>query len=757
MKKSRIVPVGPQRSSWWVCKVLPVFVVFCLMASPAWSQQQHGRKKVAVVLSGGGAKGMAHIGALKVIEQAGIPIDIVTGTSMGSIIGGLYAVGYNAAVLDSLARTLDWNYVISDRENLAEQSLADREKQFVYSLSTGLTVGKKNRNDGGLIKGKNLDELFQQLFYGYTDSLNFSKDLPIAFACVATNIVDNTEVDFHSGRLPEALRASMAIPGAFSPVRVGDMVLVDGGLRNNYPADIARAMGADIIIGVTVQGKEKTADDLVGPMSILSQIIDVNCKNKYDENLAMTDVAIRANTTGYTAASFTPAAIDTLIRRGQEEAMTHWDELIALKKRIGISDDFRPTVLHPVRPFVVGDRQRVAEYVFKNMTSTDEKYLRQKFHLSRRDSIDAELIQQLTTCMRIDLNYQTAECQMLPVGKSGDVQAVLIAGNRKTAQVYAGFRFDSEEYAALQLGASIPLKGSLPTNLEMTMRLSKRLMARAELIMHERSFTTPKFSYTFWRNDLDIYSDGDLDYNVRYNQHVAELLPLNFNLKNFNFQAGLRWNHFHYRNTLVASRKSDIPLVSDHYFSYHARVNYDSEDSPYFPTRGSRFKAEYAYLTDDFGGMNNRSGISEVKVVWRTAIAFGSRFTLQPMIYSRMLFGTSIPLSFCNAIGGTFFGHYVEQQMPFAGVGNMEVVERHFAAAQILAQQRIGNNQYLQLRVSGGAQAKSLKNIFDKKLLAGVQASYYVMIPVIGPAGVSVGYSNKTKEPYFFLNLGYEF
>ena len=174
-----------------------------------------GRKKVAVVLSGGGAKGMAHIGALKVIERAGIPIDFITGTSMGSIIGGLYAIGYNANSLDSMVRVQDWSYVITDKEDLTKQSLADRKKQNTYILNRGITVGKLNYNDGGIIQGKNLAELFQQLCYGYTDSLDFSSDLPIPFACVATNIVDNSEVDFYSGRLPQAMRASMAIPAAF--------------------------------------------------------------------------------------------------------------------------------------------------------------------------------------------------------------------------------------------------------------------------------------------------------------------------------------------------------------------------------------------------------------------------------------------------------------------------------------------------------------------------------------------------------------
>ena len=151
------------------------------------------RKKVGVVLSGGGAKGMAHIGVLKVLEKAGIPVDIVTGTSIGSIVGGLYAIGYNAHSLDSTVRAQDWTYVITDKEDLRKQSLLDRKKANTYLFTTGLTIGKRDMNAGGLIKGKNLAELFQKLFVGYTDSLDFNKDLKIPFACVATNIMDNSE------------------------------------------------------------------------------------------------------------------------------------------------------------------------------------------------------------------------------------------------------------------------------------------------------------------------------------------------------------------------------------------------------------------------------------------------------------------------------------------------------------------------------------------------------------------------------------
>ena len=734
------------------------------------------RKKVGVVLSGGGAKGMAHIGVLKVLEKAGIPVDIVTGTSMGSIIGGLYAIGYNANSLDSMVRVQDWSYVITDKEDLRNQSLSDRKKQNTYFFTTGMTIGKRDMNAGGIIKGKNLAELFNQLCVGFTDSLDFTRDLPIPFACVATDIITNDEVDFHSGRLPQAMRASMAIPAAFSPVRTGDKVLVDGGLKNNYPADIAREMGADVIIGVTVQGAPKVAEDMGGTMSIISQIVDVNCKNKVEENLAITDLHLQVDTKGYGSASFSPAAIDTLIRRGEELAMRHWDDITALKQLIGIDDSFRPVILHPLRPKVMTEKHRVLGFTFENMTPQAERFLRQKFHLDRTDSIDANLEQELTTSMRVDLFYQTAECRLVPekleasVRKvhgirdevdslwthADGVRVILSAGNRKSVQFHAGFRFDTEEYAAVQLGLDIPLKTAIPVSTEITARLGKRMKVGAELTVHPRFFTRPKISYTFYRNDVDVYNNGDRDYNIRYNQFQGELTPFNFDLRHFNLQLGVRWDYMHYRSKLGSETSNQVTLENEHFFSYRARLNYNSEDNWNFPKRGARFRSEFAYLTDNFAKLDGETGMMEYSGDWRWSFTIGERFTLQPMLYGRLLFGDVVPPVFGNTIGTDWFGHYVEQQMPFAGIGNMEYIDHQFVAVQLQAQEHIGGNSYMLLRLAGGQQADKLKNLFDQTTLFGVQAAYFYNT-IFGPVGAALGYSNRTKEPYFYLNLGYEF
>ena len=216
------------------------------------------RKRVGLVLSGGGAKGVAHIGVIKVLEEVGIPIDYVAGTSMGAIVGALYAIGYDAHAMDSLVRKQDWMFLLSDKVYRYNMPFSEKEIYEKYLLSVPINKNRGIDMPAGFISGQNVYNLLSELTIGYHDSLCFA-NLPIPFACVASNLVDGKEVVLDRGNLPLVMRASMAIPGAFSPVRKGDMVLVDGGISNNFPADLARSMGADVLIGVDVQAELRDA------------------------------------------------------------------------------------------------------------------------------------------------------------------------------------------------------------------------------------------------------------------------------------------------------------------------------------------------------------------------------------------------------------------------------------------------------------------------------------------------------------------
>ena len=738
------------RKTIWMVLLASLMAVsqVCAQYSP-----QTKRKKVAVVLSGGGAKGVAHIGALKVIEEAGIPIDIITGTSMGSIVGGLYSIGYRADVLDSIVRAQDWNTLLLDREDLSLQRIAEREKQNTYMISTGITL-KKNKGlsaTGGIIKGKNLHGLFERLTSGYNDSIDFNT-LPIPFACVATDMVTFTEYDFHSGVLPQAMRASMAIPAVFTPVRIGGMVLVDGGMRNNYPADVAREMGADIIIGIAVPDEDKSAEDLGSTTSILKRIVDYNTKNKYEENVSITDVYIPVNTHNYSAASFNSAAIDTLINRGEKAAREHWDELVALRQRIGNYTPKPQTSVVLLSPDLV----EITSVEFVDVSPIDEKYIRAKFHLRAKDRLTSRQAELVTTAMRVDLFYQEPSFHLTKTVEG--VKAVFTGGQKKASQLNLGVRFDTEEMVALQVNADIPMRRAAMTDIDLTLRLGMRIMARLDVAFYPGHLMRPTLSYIFHRDEINIYEKGEKDYNFSYNQHAAELAVLNFNVRNFTISGGIRWDYYHFPHVLKGkdSETSKKAFDDDHFFSYYGRLDYNSENDWYFPARGSKLHAQYVYYTDDFAGLKGKAGMHDVSGMWRKSLSLGERFTIQPMFYGRMLFGSERPGILGNMIGGEWFGHKLAWQMPFAGVNYLEHVDPYLVAMQLQTQQRLGKNNYVLLRVAAAQQADDLENLLDRSTLLGTSLSYYYNT-MFGPLGASVGYSNKTKEPYFYINLGYVF
>ncbi len=739
-----------------------LLTVISAFMQPVLGQENAPRKKVALVLSGGGAKGLAHIGVLKVLERAGMPIDIITGTSMGGLIGGLYACGNDAARIDSIVRSQDWTTVFSDKDDLRYQTLKEREQHNTYVFSTTLKLKKKrSRLGGGFIIGKNVGKMLQTFTAPYNDSIDFNT-LPIPFACVATDLVDNSELVFHSGLLSEAMRATMSIPGVFAPVRKGDKVLVDGGLRNNYPTDVAKEMGADYIIGVSVANKEKTAEQLSTTAEILLQIVHFNTMNKMEENMAITDIPIKVDTEGYSTASFTTSAVDSLIRRGEEAAMEHWDEIIALKEKL-MPLEAMPKPLAVVEPLSDNPSYKIGQLRFENMSASDEHFLRTKFRLREGDSISTEWANLITVSMRLDLFYQSAGFHVekdavdMPDGSKAST-IVFVAGEPKPNKMNLGIRFDNEEMVAVQGNITFPLRKRLPMQFEVMVRMGKRIKVEANWEMHPTTFIHPSVTLAFLRNDINLYEYGTRSYNITYNQFNATVTPFTFHVRNFHFRIGAAFDYYYNYNLLLDQVKEHYMEMPkhEHFINYFAKVDYNSENDWHFPTRGSRFYAKYGYFTDNFVKLNDEVGMREITGMWRTNFDIGKNFSIQPMFYGRLLHYKDTPIILSNIMGGEWSGHYIDQQLPFAGVGHIELQWDKLLAARLQLQYNIKSNSVVLLRFAAAQDGDKYKEVFKSKTMLGSTLSYYYNAPA-GPIGCSFGYSNVTKKIGFYFNLGFVF
>ena len=724
-----------------------------LLPFSLYSQEQ--RKKVGVVLSGGGAKGMAHIKALKVIEEAGIPIDYIAGTSMGAIVGGLYAIGYTPEQLDSMVRKQNWTFLLSDRIKRSAMSLTDRERSEKFIVSIPFTKSPKDAaSSGGIIKGQNLANLFSDLTMGYHDSINFDK-LPIPFACVAANVVNGEQIIFHNGILSTAMRASMAIPGLFTPVLQDSMVLVDGGIVNNYPADVVKAMGADVIIGVDVQNALKKADKLNSAPDILGQIVDITCQSNHEKNVDLTDTYIRVNVDGYSSASFTPAAIDTLMRRGEEAAKAQWNSLLALKKKIGISDNYVPKRHGPYSSLSNVRTIYVTDISFSGVEADDKKWLMKKCNLKENSNITTQQIEQALYQLRGSQSYSSASYTLTDTPEGYHLNFLLQTKYEK--RINLGIRFDSEEIASLLINGTADLKTHIPSRLSLTGRLGKQYAARIDYTLEPMQQRNFNFSYMFQYNDINIYEEGERAYNTTYKYHLAEFGFSDVWYKNFRFGLGFRFEYYKYKDFLFKKPEFiGLDVESEHFLSYFAQVHYNTYDKGYFPSKGSDFKAAYSLYTDNMAQYNEQAPFSALSASWASVIPATRRFSIIPSIYGRVLIGKGIPYPLKNAIGGEVYGFYIPQQLPFAGVTNMELMENSIIITSLKFRQRMGSIHYLTLTGNYGLTDSHFFEILKGKQLFGISAGYG-MDSVFGPLEISLGYSNQTDKGSCFVNLGYYF
>lgn len=287
--------------------------------------------------------------------------------------------------------------------------MAEREVDEKYVISVPFSKKAIQDVTGGLIKGQNIGNLFSELTLGYHDSINFNK-LPIPFACVSENIVNGKEYNFHSGVLSTAMRASMAIPGVFTPVRLDSMVLVDGGVINNYPVNVAKQMGADVIIGVDVQSELRPASELENAGEILGQLIDLMGQDNYVKNVKETDVYIKVNVKGYSAASFSKTAVDSLIHRGLVAAKSQEDALMKLKKEIGLSEDYQPKrkiTYDPVEWIMIKN------IYFKGLDEKDTRWVMKRCDLEENSFNSVQRIKEATTIILANTNYSDVSYQLL--------------------------------------------------------------------------------------------------------------------------------------------------------------------------------------------------------------------------------------------------------------------------------------------------------------------------------------------------------
>jgi len=393
----------------FLIRILLLSALLLLAALPAGAERQKdGRPRIGLVLSGGGARGMAHIGVIKVLEEMRIPVDVITGTSMGAIIGGLYAAGLSPAELEALVTSVEWSEAFRDKPDPSEQPF--RRKQDTQQYQIDFELGYK---DGhltiplGLVQGQNLNRILNATLMHKATVKDFDR-LQIPFRAVATDIETGNAVVIGKGDMATALRASMSIPGVFAPVEMEGRMLVDGGIANNLPIDVARAMGADVVICVDIGTPLRSREKLQSATSVTAQVMTITIQRNVAAQLATLrkdDILIQPDLGDAGTTDFAKAPV--VLKIGEDKARTMQSQLarlsqppetyLAFLKHHRHDEKVMPTIaaVRIVNSSKLDDKVLAAQVETKAGEKLDENRLqedqRRLYNLGVFERVDAEL------------------------------------------------------------------------------------------------------------------------------------------------------------------------------------------------------------------------------------------------------------------------------------------------------------------------------------------------------------------------------
>lgn len=746
------------------------------------------RPTVALVLSGGGAKGAAHIGVIRYMESLGIPVDVVLGTSMGGLIGALYSLGYTTDQMDTLVRNIDWQWAFSDelsREYISYTDAMYKEKYMIsipfyyekdyFRMKVAdeyrfdpvhkhdvLHIGADNKDGAdmfrknllgslpsGYIYGQNVSNLISSLTIGYQDSIDF-KTLPIPFVCVAADMVSGKAKIWHSGKINDAMRSTMSIPGIFAPVRVDGMVLVDGGLRDNYPTALARDMGADIIIGVDLSQNRRTYMEVNNIGDIIGQGIDMLGRDAFEKNVDIPDVKIRPDLREFNMMSFNPVSIDTIIMRGYEAAKAQDSLLRNVASKT--SGRYYPA---PRRPALGMSRDSlvIAETDIKGVLPREKELLKERLGLKYGQKIAMKDLDHIVAMI-----YGTQSYDYVTYELQGDSEPFDLVINCKKGPVHQfglGVRADTEEIVSVLLNLGFNAHKLQGHAFDLTGKISANPYVRFHWTYDAPKIPTINGVASIRWTDLNLLNFGNNRLSFNYLSAKQELYLSNMKWRQFDLKGGLRNEYVSVHNI-----KSEIPgnydsrLLENDFVSVFLDGGTYTFDDGYFPTKGVDAGVSYSWTFTGFPRKfhNFHTVTADAKVV----VPVGDVFAFIPSFNFRFLFGDDVPVPFFNAVGGELASRYVDQQMPFVGVSHLSAMKNILTIFRTDFRFKIARNHYVKGIVNYARDCDSFRDYAVGLGYFGAAAEYS-FDTIFGPLTANVNWSNMTGKVGFYLSAGYNF
>ncbi len=735
--------------------------LFCFFSLSGYllAQDNNARPKIGLTLSGGGAKGLAHIGILKAIDSAGLKIDYITGTSMGAIVGALYATGYSGNDIENLRKVIDFDVLFSNNVSLKTLSMEEKDQYSRFAIELPF-INNKIHLATGVITGQELNMQFSELFFHVYNIHNFN-DFKIPFKCMATDLETGDLVVMDTGNIITALRATMAIPSVFSAVTRDNKKLVDGGLVRNFPVKNVKEMGAGIVIGSNVTNGLSKIDKIKNPVDVLFQMAFFREAADFKEELPLTNIYIHMPMEDYNTGSF--GSSKEIMEIGLETGRQYYPVF----KKLADSLNALGAETVKVQNSITNKTVFIAAYKVNGLKKTTVPFL---FHLMNFDDQKHYTAAQINKSIRRAIGsryYGSLSYALKPIA-ADTVEIIFTAEENPNTYLKAGLYYT--RFRGINVNANLTSRDFLIPNSRsmVSVSLGESTQIEAEHFQYLGRIKNVAFIAGFRLDNQEIKTYQDFKLDGAYKQNFSQGF-INFqNSGNNKIAAGIgtAFEYIRFSPSIRSVTETRGRFTDIKSYLY---LKFNNLNQIFFPTRGLKINTELAQVYNQVPTLTlYQNGLPVIPSnlnfdnytrMFLDASLFtpvNSRLTFLSEFQAGINF-TSQPNPLNNFLIGGLSGSF-RNQVRFAGLQEATVNSSSVTALQVGLRYNLGNNIYVTGRINALAKDFATKNnaTSGKDILTGFALTFAYKTP-IGPLELSAMYSDQSKRFQSYVLFGIPF
>lgn len=721
------------------------------------------RPKIGLTLSGGGAKGLAHIGILKAIDSAGLKVDYVTGTSIGSIIGALYACGYSGDSIENIIKKIDWDLLLSNAASLRSLSIEEKDEYSKYAVELPW-VNNGFRLPSGVLESEELWLRFSELFFPVYATKDFSK-FARSFKCIATDVASGEGVVLDSGEIVSAIRSSMAIPSVFTAVDYNGRKFVDGGVVRNFPVRDAKEMGANIVIGSNVAGGLLPKEKITNALQILLQVAFFREDEDAVRENKLCDIYIKHNLDEFNMGSFGSA--EAIMKEGLDKG----DSIYPRLKKIADSLNTiygKENYVRPALPRV--DSVKITAYEIKGLHKTTESFF---LHRAQFENNKYYTAAALSAGIRkaFGTRYYNKIIYSLQPLPDGTCKIIFEADENPLTFAKLGIHYNS--FSGVSLIANLTTRDFFTpySRSSVTANIGENLRIKAEHLQFFGKFKTFTLKAQLQAEKLAFNTYTNFEKDGLYNQHYyLANMNLSWNLvRKYSIGFGTRFESFAYRPQITS--KFEFRGNNSLWNSY-LQLRLNTLSNAVYPKRGSKIDIEAGYVyaqnpkVEFYAQGNPITNLDSLGFSFnnfiRTRLTYEHYYPLAPKYTFTTLIQAGINFNQKESILNNYFigglTNNFRNQITFAGLNEGSVNASSIATLQFGLRYQMYNNLFLIAKANGGYYnfVGSNKTFSNSTLLTGYALTLGYNF-VLGPLEISAMYCDQSKKLLPYINLGIPF